>query len=331
MKSYKNRWLRAVCTWTIMAMATLGVVQAATLPDWPSKPIRIIAGSPPGSPPDTVARIVGERLAAALGQPVIVDNRPGAIGTIGLNVVANATPDGYTFGIISQTNLLAPTLLRNVPFDMVADLAPVIQTNWVSHLLVVLAASPWKSVKDIVAQAKSQPGRIKFASGGNATPAHLSGEFFKRTTGINILHVPYKGATAGVTAVLGGEVNMMFTATPAAEPHIQSGRLRALATPAPRRIPAFADVPTMVELGYTGVEIRSWQGIVAPRETPKFFIDRMVGEIAKITAMPDVKAQFARLGMEAATESGSEMFGVLIRSSSAHWSKVARDAGLRAK
>ena len=313
-----------------MALGAHRVGHTATPPAWPSKPIRIIAASAPGSPPDVVARIVGERLIAALGQPFVVENRPGAIGTIGLNAVAKATPDGYTFGVISLPNLIAPTLLRNVPFDMVADLAPVIQTNWESHLLVVLASSPWKSVKDIVAQAKSQPDRITFASGGNATPAHLSGEFFKRTTGIDIRHVPFKGASAGVTAVVGGEVDTMFAATPAAGPHIQSGRLRALATPAPRRIPAFADVPTMIELGYAGVEIRSWQGLVAPRATPKVIIDRMASEIAKSAALPDIKARFATLGLETVAEGGSEAFGVLIRSESVRWSKVARDAGLRA-
>lgn len=331
MKLHSSKY-RSLGTWVIMAMALgiYGVAHAATPPAWPSKPIRIIAASAPGSPPDVVARIVGERLVAALGQPVVVENRPGAIGTIGLNAVAKATPDGYTFGVISLPNLIAPTLLRNVPFDMVADLAPVIQTNWESHLLVVLASSPWKSVKDIVAQAKSQPDRITFASGGNATPAHLSGEFFKRTTGINIRHVPFKGASAGVTAVVGGEVDTMFAATPAAGPHIQSGRLRALATPAPRRLPAFPDVPTMVELGYAGVEIRSWQGVVAPAATPKVIIEKMAREIAKIGASPDIKERFATLGMEAAGESGSDAFGVLIRSELGRWSKVARDAGLRA-
>jgi tripartite-type tricarboxylate transporter receptor subunit TctC len=313
-----------------MALGAHRVGHTATPPAWPSKPIRIIAASAPGSPPDVVARIVGERLVAALGPPVVVENRPGAIGTIGLNVVAKATPDGYTFGVISLPNLIAPTLLRNVPFDMVADLAPVIQTNWESHLLVVRASSPWKSVKDIVAQAKSQPDRITFASGGNATPAHLSGEFFKRHSGISIRHVPFKGAPEGVTAVVGGEVDLMFAATPAAGPYIQSGRLRALATPAPRRLPAFSDVPTMVELGYAGVEIRSWQGLVAPRATPKAIIERMASEIAKIGASPDIKERFATLGMEAAAEGGSEAFGVLIRSESVRWSKVARDAGLRA-
>lgn len=209
-----------------------GIVQAAMSPvaasAWPNKPIRIIVGTTPGSPPDIVARLLGERLVAALGQPVVVENRPGAIGSIGLNAVAKATPDGYTFGFISLGYLLSPTLLPHVPFDMVADLAPVIQTNWESQLLVVRASSPWKSVKDIVAHAKSQPDRMTFASGGNATPAHLTGEFFKRQTGISIRHVPFKGAPAGVTAVVGEQVDLMFAATPAAGPHLQSGRLRAL-------------------------------------------------------------------------------------------------------
>ena len=277
---------RSLTTWLLMALVlgNNGVAHAASsaaAPSaWPSKPIRIIAPTPPGSPPDVGARIVGERLVAVLGQPVVVENRPGAIGTIGLNAVAKATPDGYTFGVIAQGNLLAPSLLTSVPFDMVADLAPVIQTNWQSHLLVVRASSPWKSVKDLVAHAKSQPGRVTFASGGTATPAHLSGEFFKRHAGIDILHVPFKGAPEGVTAIISGDVELMFAATPAAGPHIQSGRLRALATPSPRRLPAFSDVPTMIELGYAGVEIRSWLGLVAPRATPKIIIERMASEIA---------------------------------------------------
>jgi tripartite-type tricarboxylate transporter receptor subunit TctC len=329
--THRSRSLFSTLGIMVMALGNHAVAQTATTPAWPSKPIRMIVPTGPGSPPDVVARIIGERLVAALGQPVVVENRPGAIGTIALNAVAKATPDGYTFGITALAYQLAPTLLPNVPFDMVADLAPVTQTNWESFLLVVRASSALKSVKDIVAQAKSQPDRMTFASGGNATPAHLSGEFFKRHSGINIRHVPFKGAPDGVAAVVGGEVDLMFAATAAAVPHIQSGRLRVLATPAPSRLPAFADVPTMVELGFTGVEIRSWLGVVAPRATPKVIIEKMASEIAKIGASPDVKARFATLGMETATEGGSAAFGALIRAEFARWSRVARDAGLRAE
>lgn len=318
-----------------VALGLHAIAHAATpsvaAANWPSKPIRIIVGTTPGSPPDVVARLLGERLVAALGQPVVVENRPGAIGSIGLNTVAKATPDGYTFGIISLGYLLSPTLLPNVPFDMIADLAPVIQTNWESQLLVVRASSPWKSVKEIVAHAKSQPDRMTFASGGNATPAHLTGEFFKRHTGISIRHVPFKGAPAGVTAVVGEQVDLMFAATAAVRPHVQSGRLRALATPAPRRLPAFSDVPTMVELGYAGVDIRSWHGLVAPSATPKAIIARMASEITKIAESPDIKARFVTLGMEAAAEGGSDAFGKFFRSELARWSKIVRDAGIRAE
>ncbi len=332
MKSNSHRPHSLLRTGFIMAMAlaTQGVAQAATPSAWPNKPIRVIAAASPGSPSDVVARIVGERLVAALGQPVVVENRPGAIGTIGLNAVAKATPDGYTFGIIALPYLLAPTLLPNVPFDMVADLVPVIQTNWESHLLVVRASSPWKSAKDLIAYAKSQPGRITFASGGNATPAHLSGEFFKRHAGIDIRHVPFKGPVQGVSAIVGEQVDMMFGAMPSASPHIQSGRLRALATPAPNRLSAFPDVPTMLELGYAGVEIRGWQGVVAPAATPKAVIARMASEVAKITASPDIKARLAVLGMDPAEQGGSEAFGTLIRSELARWSKVACEANIRA-
>ena len=312
------------------AILTLAIVaQAATPPAWPNRPIRMIVTSTPGSPPDIVARMVGERLVPAFGQPVVVENRPGAVGTIGLNVVAKATPDGYTYGILSITHLVAPVLLPSVPFDIVTDFAPVVQVNWESQLLVVRAASSWKSVKDLVAFAKSQPGRITFASGGNGTPAHLSAEFFKRHTGIDIRHVPFKGPVAGVSAIVGEQIDIMFSATSAASPHIQSGRLRALATPAPHRVPAFAEVPTMIELGYAGVEIRGWHGIVAPATTPKAIIARVASEIAKLSALSTER--LAVLGMAPAGQSGPEAFGILIRSELARWNKVARDAGIRAE
>lgn len=297
---------------------------------YPSRPIRVIAASPAGSPPDIVARIVGERLVAALGQPVIVENRPGAIGTIGLQTVARATPDGYTFGIMSMGFMLAPSLLPQVSYDMVADFAPVTQINWASHILVVRGSSPWKSVKDLIGFARSQPGRITFASGGNATPAHISGELLKLHTGIDIRHVPFKGAIAGVAAVIGEQVDLMFGAAPAVAPHVQSGRLRALATPAPRRVAAFPDLPTMIELGYGGFEVREWQGLVAPATTHKGIIAKMAGEVARIIALPETKERLAAIGMDPAGQGGPDAFGALIRSELARWTKVVREAGIRA-
>jgi tripartite-type tricarboxylate transporter receptor subunit TctC len=296
---------------------------------YPSRPIRVIAASPAGSPPDIVARIVGERLVAAVGQPVVVENRPGAIGTIWLNAVAKATPDGYTFGIMGMGFMLAPSLLPQIPYT-IADFAPVTQINWASHILVVRALSPWKSVKDLAASAKSQPGRITFASGGNATPAHISGELLKLRTGIDIRHVPFNGAIAGVAAVIGEQVDMMFAATPAVAAHLQSGRLRALATPAPHRVAAFPDLPTMVELGFAGFEVREWQGLVAPAATHRGIIAKMADEVAKVTASPEIRQRLAAIGMDPAGQSGPDAFGALLRSELVRWSKVAREAGMKA-
>jgi tripartite-type tricarboxylate transporter receptor subunit TctC len=314
-------------------LVLMGSVAAAASPapsGYPNRPIRVICSSPAGSPPDVVARIVGERLVAALGQPVVVENRPGAIGTIALNAVARATPDGYTFGILSMSFMLAPSLLPQVSYDMIADFAPVTQINWTSHILVVRPSSPWKSVKDLVAFARSQPGRVTFASGGNATPAHISGEFLKLHTGIDIRHVPFKGAIAGVSAVIGEQVDMMFGAAPAVGPHIQSGRLRALATPAPHRVAAFPDLPTMLELGFAGFEVREWQGLVAPAATHKGIVAKMANEVAKIAALPLTRERLAAVGMDPVGQSGPDAFGALIRAELARWSKVARESGMRA-
>lgn len=298
--------------------------------EYPSKPVRLIAPSPPGSPPDVVARLLGERLVISLGQPVVVDNRPGAVGTIGLNAVSKASPNGYTMGMMALAFIAAPSLVSQVPYDAATDLAPVVLVGWGSHVLVVRASSSLKSVSDILAFVKSRPGQLTFASGGNGTPAHLSGEFLRLRTGVDIRHVPFKGALQGVAAVLGEQVDIMFAASLAVAPHIQSGKLRALATPAPTRIAVFPELPTMIELGFAGFEIREWTGIVAPARTPKAIIAKMAGEVAKINTRPDMKERLAAIGMEPADESSPEAFGGLIRSELVRWNKVVREAGIRA-
>ncbi len=332
MKSYKNRAHSLLRTGFIMAMAlaTQGVAQAATLPAWPNKPLRIIAPSAPGTPPDVVARILSERLATALGQAVVVENRPGAGFTIGLQIVAKATPDGYTMGVIAMPAIIAPSLLRSMPYDTAADLVPVSQVLWNANILVVRASSSLKSVQELVVLAKTKPAHLTFASGGIGTPAHMAGELLRLHAGVDIRHVPFKGAPAGVTAVVGEQIDLMFAAIPAIAPHIMSGRLRALATPAPQRITAYPDVPTMAEKGFPGFDFRDWQGIVAPAGTPKKVIARMAKEIARIVAAPEVKERFVAIGMEAASDLGPAQFGTLLRSEQAKWAKVVRDAGIRA-
>ncbi|MGC2517569.1 MAG: tripartite tricarboxylate transporter substrate binding protein [Burkholderiales bacterium] len=313
-----------------VAIATSLAFTPTRAADYPQKPVRLVAAIPPGSPPDVVARMLAERLATVFGQPVLVENRPGAIGTIGMNAVAKAAPDGYTLGVMTLPYTVAPSLLSNIPYDTARDLAPVNLVAVGSHILVVRSSSPIKSVADLIAFAKAKPGEITFASGGNGTPAHLAGELLRQKTGVQIRHVPFKGAPEGAAAVLGELVDMMFAATVAVAPQIKAGRMRALATSAPKRLATFPDVPTMVELGFSGFEIRDWQGVVAPAGTPPETIAWLAREIAKVTAIPEVKERLTSIGMEAAGQVGPEEFGALIRSEIVRWGKVVRDAGIHA-
>ena len=313
---------------TLMAVSSCASSRPAA--GYPVKPIRLITASSPGSPPDVGARAFGERLATSLGQAIVVDNRPGAMGTIALHAVAKAPADGYTLGVLAIGQALAPALLPQLPYDMTRDLSPVAQLAWGSQILVVRASSPWKSVNDLIAYAKARPGDLTFASGGNATPAHIAGELFKQRTGIDIRHIPYKGAVPGIAGLFGAEADLMFAATSASGPHIRSGRLRALATPAPQRVSGFPDVPTMVELGFTGVELREWIGVVVPARVPRDVVVRLADEIARIGSLSELKAQLAVHGLEPVAKTGPEAFGALIRSELGRWSVVVHAAGLRA-
>lgn len=297
---------------------------------YPNRPIRLIAPSAPGSPPDVVARILADRLTARLGQPLIVENRPGAIGTVGLAAVAKAASDGYTLGMIALPFVVAPSLISRLPYDTVRDLAPIGQAVWSSNMLVVRNESPWYSLGDLVAAAKAHPGRLTFASGGNATPAHLAGESFRLRASIDLTHVPFKGTVPGVTALLGEQVDMMFATTGVVAGHLKSGRLRALAAVSPSRLSAYPDVPTMSELGFARFDVRDWNGIVAPAATPKEIVTKLAVEIHGAISEPQVSERIIAAMFEPAYDSGPEQFGMLIRSELEKWSKVVREAGLRA-
>jgi tripartite-type tricarboxylate transporter receptor subunit TctC len=312
-----------------LALLLVGVhAGAQTGTGYPGKPVHFVVPSPPGSPPDVVARILGERLAPVLGQPIIVENRPGAIGTIGLHTVSKSPPDGYTFGILSMAYVVAPSLLPKVPYDTVTDLAPVTQVVWGSHVLVVRPTASYKSIEELIEFAKARPGQVTFASGGNGTPAHLSGELFRLRAGIDIRHVPFKSAPAGVAGVLGEQVDLMFAATAPAAPQVRAGKLRALATTVPHRLPAFPELPTMAESGFPGFDTREWTGIVAPAGTPREILARVADEIAKVMSLPDVRERFVAAGMDPDTQRGPEAFEKLIRSETARWAGVVRDAGI---
>lgn len=275
-----------------------------------------------------LARLLSEKLASSLGQPLVVDNRPGASGTIGLNVVAKAPADGYTLGMFSMGHVVAPSLIAKMPYDTEKDLAAVSLIVRQSHILVVPSGSPVKSVAELIKAAKGKPGILKFASGGNGTPAHLEGELFKRETGVDMVHIPYRGAPEGAVALLTGDVDIMFGATVAVSPHIKSGKLRALATVAPRRIPAFPDVPSMVDLGYANIVVAPWDGVVAPAGTPKAVIARLHLETKKFGAMQEIKQRLEAIGLEA-MDAGPEEFAALIRSEMQKWIKLIRDTGIK--
>lgn len=314
----------------LAALAAPAAVAADAMPaDYPSKPIRIVAPTPPGSPPDVIARLIGERLAAAFGQPVVVENKPGAVGTIGLQTVAKAAPDGYTFGVLAMPFILGPSLLPSMPYDQQKDLTAVSQVVWASNVLVVAGTSTLRTLGDVVAAGRDKPGELTYASGGNGTPAHLGAALLGLRAQGQFRHVPFRGAPEGVAAVLSGQVDMMFAAAGAVVPHIRSGRLRALATSAPTRLAALPDVPTVAELGFAGFDIRDWQGIVAPSGTPGAIVRKVAAEVARATALPEFRDRLSTMGMDVAEDSGPESFGKLIQSEITRWNRVVREAGIR--
>ena len=307
----------------IILFATMLSLQAMAQP----KAIRILSGAAPGTPGDVVARFIAEPLGLRLGQPVVVENRPGAINTIALAAVAKADPDGHTLGILGMPSTIAPNLLSNMPYATLRDLAPVRQLSWVSNVLVVRPASTIASVQELVAAAKARPRDLTFASGGNGTPAHMAAALFSLSAGIEMRHVPFKGAVAGVGAVMGEQVDMMFAVAPAVVAQIRAGKLRALATPAPQRLLLLPDVPTLVELGYP-VDVRDWHGIVAPAGTPKSVIARLDSALGEVLARTELRDRLGAVGLEAAN-SDAESFRSLIAAELPRWARVVREAGIR--
>jgi tripartite-type tricarboxylate transporter receptor subunit TctC len=309
----------------VLLMAAAASASAQS--DYPTKPVRMITGAPPGTPGDVIARIIAAPLGVALGQPLVMENRPGAVTTIALGAVAKAQPDGHTLGTLTLPGTIAPHLLAKLSYDTGRDIAPVRQLAWVSNVLVVRPAAPFASLRDLVAAAKARPLALTFASGGNGTPAHVSGELFRLSASIEMRHVPFNGAVAGVAAVMGEQVDMMFAIAPAVIPHLKAGRLRALATPAPARLPALPDVPTLAELGYA-VDVRDWVGIVAPAATPKAVIARLEAALAAVLEQREVKERLAAAGFEPA-ESSANAFGSLIRAELHKWGRVVAEAGIK--
>jgi len=313
----------------LAGMLTVAAPAPASDAAYPARPIRLVVPSAPGSPPDFVARVVGEKLTFALGQPVVIENRTGASGIIGLQAVAAAAPDGYTLAILGMPHTVVPSLVASMPYDTERDLAAVGLINWNSHVLAVPAGSSIKSVPELIAAAKARPGSLRFSSGGNGTPAHLAFELLKREAQIDVTHVPYKAAPAAAQALLAGEVDAMVGTQGSLAPQVKAGKLRALATPAPQRLASYPELPTFTELGYAVIQLRDWQGVVAPAGTPREVILRLNGEIVKVTALPEVRQRLEAVGMEVAGL-GPDEFAAHIRRELRRWGELTRAAGIKA-
>jgi len=297
--------------------------------DYPNKPVRMVVPFPPGGTTDILARAVGQKLSESWGQQVVIDNRPGAGGNIGTDIVAKSPADGYTLlmGTVG-THSINASLYSKLPFDPIKDFAPVTLVASVPNVLVVNATIDAKSVKELIALAKSRPGQLAFASSGNGTSIHLAGELFKSMTGTSMLHIPYKGSAPAIAELLGGQTNMMFDNLPSAMPHIKSGRLRALAVTSVRRSPALPDVPTIAETGITGYEASSWFGVLAPAGTPKDVVAKIQADIAKALNTPEIRERLSGQGAEPVGDT-PEHFAEHIKAESAKWARVVKDSGAR--
>ncbi len=305
-----------------------GAAHAQAYPD-PKKPIRIIVPTAPAGGNDAMARIVAQKLNERLKQPVIVENKSGANGAIGSEYVAKAAPDGYTilFGYIA-THGINPGLSK-LPYDAVKDFAPIAQISEAPVVLVVNPAVPAKSVQELIALAKSKPGAISYASAGNGTAPHIAAELFKQMTGVDMVHVPYKGSGPAVTDTLAGQTQVMFPSLVAASGHIKSGKLRGLAISGKARSELFPSLPTVAESGVKGFEVTQWYGFFAPAKTPKEIVEKLNREIVAVMNDPDTKAKFAAQGAEVVTGS-PEAFGKLVQSEIAKWSQLIKSAKITA-
>jgi tripartite-type tricarboxylate transporter receptor subunit TctC len=319
-------------TLTLFAAACAVVSSAAPThaQTWPQKPVTYIVPFPPGGTTDILARAIAQKLGPALGTTIVVENKPGAGGNIGSDFVAKARPDGYTIlgGTISS-HAINPSIYKSMPYDAVKSFQPITLIGTNANVLVVGAASPYKSVQDVIAAAKAKPGSISFASAGNGTSQHLSGELFKSLAGIQMEHVPYKGSGPAIQDVMAGHVPLMFDTTVVAAPHIQSGKVRALAVTSTKRVGSLPNVPTMAEAGVKGYEIVSWQGIFAPAGTPKEVVQRLNAEVVKILAMPDMRERLAGLGLDPVGNTPDE-FAAFQKGEITKWAKVVKEAKISA-
>ena len=313
----------------LLVAALLALVAASALAQYPNRPLRLIVPFPPGGAVDILGRAIAMNAREALGQTIVIDNRPGFGGAVGSEIAARATPDGYTLLMGSTSTIsINPALVSKLAYDPVRDFVPITQVAFVPHLLVSSTSVPATTLKEFIAHAKSRPGQLAYGSAGNGTPHHIALEMFKQMTGVDILHVPYKGTAPALVDLLAGRVAAMSSEVLAVLPHVRAGKLRALGMATTSRNQVAPDIPTVTEAGVPGFEVTSWYGVLAPAGTPREITSRLARDIAKSLSTSDMRQRFADLG---ATPVGStpEEFAVFIKREGAKWAKAVKDSGAR--
>lgn len=309
---------------TALAVLSLGLGATAAMAAFPDKPIKIVIGFPAGGPLDQHARLLTDKLQAVLGQPLIVDYKPGAGGSVGADAVAKSPADGYTLLLDASNHAQNPALRSKMPFDTLRDLAPVSLLVKVPNVLVVTPSTPYRSVKDLLAQAKAKPGEINFASSGNGSAQHLAGELFQAMGAVQLTHVAYKGGGPALTDVMAGQVPVFFASLASSLPYIQSEKLRAIAVTGKSRSPVLPQLPTVAESGLPGYEVYEWNAILVPRGTPTPVVERLATELAAVLQEPEVKSRLQAMGAEVIGAGPAELERFR-RAEIQKWTKLAKD------
>jgi tripartite-type tricarboxylate transporter receptor subunit TctC len=319
-------WIRAVLALAGLALAAGPAPAAAQA--WPARPIKLVIPFAPGGATDIIGRLVAQRLSERLGQPVVIENKPGAGTTIGSAVVAKASPDGYTLLLAPTPFVISQVMYADLPYDGRKDFAPVALLARSPFILVIHPAVPAKNVAELVALARENPGSLTFCTAGNGTVPHLAGEMFKLRAGIDILHVPYKGGGPAIVDLLSGQVAMMFATPIEVDQHVQAGKLRVLATTAVKRLATMPDVPTIEESGYPAFEVYAFFGMLAPAGTPKEIVVRLASELDKVMELPDVRERFAAQSALPDVR-GPDAFAAFLRAERDKWAATVRESGAK--
>lgn len=331
MRSAIPTLLRPLLRTTLAAVAvSLAAVAPSQAADWPAKPITLVVPFVAGGTTDIIARAVGQKLSEAIKQPVIIDNRGGAGGTLGATIVSKAPADGYTLFLATIAHAIAPGIYKNLSYDFERDLDPVALVATTPNVLIVNEKLPVKTVAELIAYIKANPGKVNYGSAGIGSTEHMSGELFRSMTKTQMTHIPYKGGAPMMTELIGGQIEMAIETSPSASPHVKGGRVKALAVTTLARSPAYPGVPTLAESGLPGYDVTTWFALMAPHGTPPALVQRLHDEVAKVLVQPDVVKRFEEQGVTAGKMTTPEL-ATFIHAETAKWVKTAKDAGVTAE